>query len=183
MLVGNDAAISDFESISTTTVGAGGTSSITFSSIPQTYSHLQIRGIVRGAIASTAQGIGIRVNGSTPGQNYYTLHSLNSNGSAVSVSASASRDNMNLLNATGASATSGIFGSFVCDILDYTNTNKNTTIRSLGGNALGSGGSLTLFSGLYTFTTAITSITINSNNDSSLISQYSHFALYGIRTA
>ena len=30
-------------------VGSGGSSSITFSSIPNTYKHLQIRGITRGA--------------------------------------------------------------------------------------------------------------------------------------
>ena len=33
----------DFESIATTTVGSGGQSTITFSSIPSTYKHLQIR--------------------------------------------------------------------------------------------------------------------------------------------
>ena len=39
------ASTSSYESIATTTVGAGGSSSISFTSIPSTYTHLQVRGL------------------------------------------------------------------------------------------------------------------------------------------
>ena len=39
--------LNSYESIATVTVGAGGTSTITFSSIPTGYTHLQIRGIAQ----------------------------------------------------------------------------------------------------------------------------------------
>ena len=58
---------SDFYQIATTTVGGGGTSSITFSSIPQTYTHLQIR--LLGKYAVSGDTTLIRVNGDT-GNNY-----------------------------------------------------------------------------------------------------------------
>ena len=48
MLAGNPAVVlSSYDSIATVTVGSGGSSSIVFSSIPQTYKHLQIRGFVQ----------------------------------------------------------------------------------------------------------------------------------------
>ena len=49
-LLGNGAAAgggTSYESIATVTVGAGGSSSISFTSIPSTYKHLQIRAITR----------------------------------------------------------------------------------------------------------------------------------------
>ena len=47
--------------IGTTTVGAGGSSSITFSSIPATYTHLQIRGIASNT-ANVNEGYRFRFN-------------------------------------------------------------------------------------------------------------------------
>ena len=37
-----------FSSIATVTVGSGGSSTVSFISIPQTYKHLQLRGIAKG---------------------------------------------------------------------------------------------------------------------------------------
>jgi hypothetical protein len=39
------AAVGDFESIATVSVGSGGAADVEFTSIPATYTHLQIRGI------------------------------------------------------------------------------------------------------------------------------------------
>jgi len=49
MLAGNTAyeLIGDFESIATVSVGSGGAADVTFSSIPATFTHLQIRYIVK----------------------------------------------------------------------------------------------------------------------------------------
>ena len=48
LLVGNEYYNpTEFESIATVTVGSGGSSTISFTSIPGTYKHLQVRGIGR----------------------------------------------------------------------------------------------------------------------------------------
>ena len=182
LLTGNDAIFAgSYESIATVDVGSGGSSSISFTSIPQTYSHLQLRLIGRTTRVGTTAGVGIRLNGSTAGQNYYANHGLTGNGSAAGVDASANRDNMVFGIAAGSTATSGMFGAFVMDLLDYANTNKNKTIRTLGGVDLNGSGTVSLYSGLYTYTTAITSITLKDNDDTSIFPQYTHAALYGIK--
>jgi hypothetical protein len=60
---------SDFESIATTTVGAGGATTITFSSIPATYQHLQIRVLARTNRSAGVDIMSMRMNGDT-GNNY-----------------------------------------------------------------------------------------------------------------
>ena len=53
--VGNSIILpGDYESIATVTVGAGGSSSVTFSSIPSTYTHLQIRFTAQCSNSATA---------------------------------------------------------------------------------------------------------------------------------
>lgn len=86
---GHLASPTSYESIATVTVGAGGSSSISFSSIPSTYKHLQLRGIVRttdtSAAASDGNYIGIRFNGDT-GANYVAHNLYGNGGSAVATS-------------------------------------------------------------------------------------------------
>ena len=68
------AAIGDFESIATTTVGSGGIADVTFSSIPATYTHLQLRGIARTNRADSNQdAVVVRFNSDTG--NNYSRHS------------------------------------------------------------------------------------------------------------
>jgi hypothetical protein len=70
-----------------------------------------------------------------------------------------------------------MFGALVIDILDYTNTNKNTTIRSLGGYDANGSGYLQLESMLWNNTAAINQIVLGTGG----WAQYSSFALYGIK--
>lgn len=157
-----------YESIATTTVGSGGSTSVTFSSIPSTYTHLQIR--LMNLSATEANGILIRFN-SDSGTNY-AEHDLRGSGTAVNAYAYTSQ--------TGAQL--GMFGSSTApgvaigDILDYTNTNKYKTLRTLYGYDKNGGGYIFLSSGLWMSTNAITSITLSGGT----FNQYSHFALYGI---
>jgi len=173
--------VTDYESIATVTVGAGGSSTITFSSIPQTYSHLQLRLLERTTRSAVRASVGIRLNGSTAGQNYYAEHGLYGDGATVGVDVGTTRDNMLLGTGPAASTNSSTFGVFIMDILDYANTNKNKTIRSLGGYDANGSGWVSLYSGLYTYTTAITSFTLKDNDDVSSFPQYTHAALYGIK--
>jgi hypothetical protein len=175
------AAAGDFESIATVSVGAGGSSSITFSSISADYAHLQIRGIARSNRSSDLDTLQIRFNGDT-GTNY-SRHYLYADGSSVSAGADTSTTFANVGLLTGANAGSSMFGANIIDILDYANTNKFKTIRCLSGEDRNGSGDLQFASGLWRNTNAITSITIISQAGVSTMQQYSHFALYGIKSA
>jgi hypothetical protein len=72
------------------------------------------------------------------------------------------------------------FGSFVFDILDYQNTNKNKTTRCLGGHDLNGSGYILLRSGIWMNTNAINRVDLTSGGSTSF-SQYSSFALYGVK--
>lgn len=165
----------DYESIATTTVGAGGVSSVTFSSIAGTYTHLQIRFLAKNSV--TGDSFSMRFNGDTAAN--YARHELSGFGSSANAYASTSQTSM-VIGFEGY-ATGSDFGVGVIDILDYTSTNKNKTVRSLTGYDANGGGGVGLISGLWFKTPeAITSITLNQGNSGNF-QQYSSFALYGIK--
>lgn len=169
-----------YESIATYTVGAGGAADVTFSSIPSTYKHLQIRFIARTARASFQDdNMALQLNGNT-GANY-AWHQLSGDGATASASSSTSTTDLRVGRVTAATATSGNFGTGVIDLLDYTNTNKYRTLRTLSGNEFNGSGTITFFSGLYQSTTAVSSIKLFSQTGANNFVQYSHFALYGIK--
>jgi hypothetical protein len=155
-------------------------STITFNNIPSTYSHLQVRAIGRTALGgSVLDNVVFQFNGDT--ENNYTVHYLNGNGSSAVAGADTPRNNTIFLRATGSSATSGNFGVAVCDVLDYANTNKFKTIRSLSGYDNNGSGELFFLSGLWRSTSAISSITIFENGNLANIVSGSQFALYGVK--
>jgi hypothetical protein len=172
-----------YESIATVTVGSGGSSAITFSSIPSTYKHLQIR-----AIASSVQGLDrggtyvyARFNSDT-GTNY-SWHQLKGNNSTAAAGGGANEDAIYGSDTLYSGGVTGVFGAMVMDILDYANTSKYKTVRILSGfdsNSAATGNtSIGLNSGLWRNTAAISTITIPNNSFN--FKEYSHFALYGIK--
>jgi hypothetical protein len=164
-----------YESIATTTVGSTATASITFSGIPSTYTHLQIRYIAKNSV--TGDSFSMRFNADTASN--YARHELSGFGSSANAYASTSQTSM--IIGFENYGTGSDFGAGIIDILDYTSTSKNKTVRSLTGyDANGSGG-VGLISGLWFKTPeAITSITLNQGNSGNF-KEYSSFALYGIR--
>lgn len=160
-----------YESIATTTVGAGGTSSIDFTSIPNTYTHLQIRAFYK--TGTQYDNLGLTLNSDTG--NNYAQHQIGGYGT-VFATATTSTSNPNLLITTSATST---FAVGIIDILDYANTNKYKTMRSLNGADENSSGYIILRSALWQNTNAITSISISKSGQT--ISQYSSFALYGVK--
>ena len=168
-----------FDALSTVTVPSGGLSIITFAGIPTTgYSHLQVRAIVRDTGSSYGYNVRLRFNGDS-GSNY-TRHNLEGNGSSASSSGSSSAEtSIPIALTTGGTNTTGNFASFICDVLDYANTNKNKTARCLAGYDDNGSGYINLRSGSYMQTTAITSMTLESTG--TLFAQYSQFALYGAK--
>lgn len=164
-------AATSYESISTTTVGAGGSSQIDFTSIPSSYTHLQIRAFYK--TGTQYDNLGLTLNSDTG--NNYAQHQVGGYGT-VFAGATTSTSNPNLLITTSAAST---FAVGIIDILDYANTNKYKTMRSLNGADENSSGYIILRSALWQNTNAITSISISKSGQT--ISQYSHFALYGIK--
>ena len=176
------ASTSSYESISTVTVGSGGSASISFTSIPATYTHLQIRAIARTDRSAYFLDFGKITFNSDSGANY-TTHQLYGDGSsAIAYSATAQNYGSILRFTAVASPTpSNTFGAAIVDILDYANTNKYKTIRNLGGADTNGAGELGLYSGLWLNTSAISSINIAPVGTQ--FNQYSQFALYGIKGA
>ena len=167
---GHLAVPNNYESIATVAVTTA-VSSITFSSIPGTYKHLQIRGA--GKAVSSGIWVTLKMNSDATSGNYYA-HRLLANGSAVSINnqagSSAGMD-FTTFYPTGSTC-------FVTDILDYANTNKAKTVRTLSGFDSNSAGELNYMSGHWTGTAAITTLTFGNTAD---FEQYTHFALYGVK--
>jgi len=162
-----------YESIATVTVGSGGASSISFTSIPSTYKHLQIRFIARTDRVNTSEILLVNPNSSASTNGHY-LYGLGS-GSAIGGNATGY-----IGWGTGTTANASVFSVGVIDILDYADTNKNKVLRSLAGYDNNGSGEIALFSALQTSTTALSSLTITTLNTTNFV-QHSSFALYGIR--
>lgn len=168
-----------YESIATTTVGAGGSSSVSFSSIPSTYKHLQIRAIARNNWTINARNEMLMQFNSDTAANY-SYHALEGDGSSTSVYGGGGASSLATGTLAGDQLTAGIYSALVIDILDYQNTNKYKTTRALTGVDGNGSGWLWLRSGNWQSTSAINTITLFPAN-SQTFKQYSSFALYGIK--
>jgi len=168
-----------YESIATVTVGSGGTATVSFTSIPATYTHLQIRAIARTDRAN-AQGDYLKFNMNSDTTANYSAHELSGYNSTPAAGANTSVSFEVINRWAGTSQAANTFGGGVIDILDYANTNKYKTTRSLAGWDDNTQGSLHFNSSLWMSTSAITSIAITAGGGTS-IDQYSSFALYGIK--
>jgi hypothetical protein len=167
-----------FDSIQTITVGAGGTLTAQFTSIPQTYKHLQIRYTAKSNRAVTVESISLRFNAT--GSNQYTGHSMAGNGGGTMSTVYESGQNSGLSSyITGTSANASIFGAGYIDIYDYTSTSKTKTVRSLGGVDLNGSGNITVASSMWNNTSAINAIQFLSGGTG--WEQYTSFALYGVK--
>lgn len=171
-----------YESIQTVTLTST-QATVDFTSIPSTFKHLQIRYIARNSAANTDGYQAIQFNNDSTNGNYYFYHFLEGVGSNPVVSA-AGGTNAGILAGrnSGASATSGVFGAGIIDILDYTNTNKNKVVRVLAGSDNnGSGNVLDLSSGFWLNTAAVTSIKLLAGLGGYSFVSGTTFALYGIK--
>jgi hypothetical protein len=167
------ASTNSYESIYTVPVTSA-VSSISFTSIPSTYKHLQIR-LMAG---STGVDAGLLTFNSDTGANY-TRHRLTGNGSAAGAGAGTGQTAASINSFGGYPDTANTFGVTIIDILDYTNTNKYTTIRSLSGEDMNGSGFVEFTSNLWLNTAAITRIDYAALGGN--WKQYSSFALYGIK--
>jgi hypothetical protein len=175
MLAGNTTFVpTSYDSIATVTVGAGGATNINFSSIPQTYTHLQLRLITRNIGAEVVGEAYTTVNGASTG---YNNHVMLGDGTNVTAGGGSYTTVMYMSKGLGASATASAFGVTIIDILDYSNTNKYKTLRTLSGADSNGTGFVMFGSGLWQSTAGINQVTYRNNYN---LAQYSTAALYGI---
>jgi hypothetical protein len=167
------------EPIATNLLGSA-TATVTFSNIPQNYKHLQVRIMGRATAATVEDQLIYTINGDT-GANY-AFHILYGSGSGTPVAQGYTAQNSIIPAARvpGSSATSGIFGVGIIDILDYANTSKYKTTRCLNGVDRNGAGTMYLSSGLWLNTAAITSLSFSVQAGGN-IDTNSRFSLYGIR--
>ena len=165
-----------YESIATIT-GTGSAGSITFSSIPSTYKHLQVRVNARSTVVNTNTAVSVRVNGDT-GTNY-SAHSIEGSGSSVGTSRSGGTATANIFRIAGANASSDINGVGILDIIDYASTTKNKTLISISGYDNNGDGRILLYSAGWYNTSAITSLEFYQSSGN--FTTTSTFSLYGIK--
>jgi hypothetical protein len=173
-----------YESIASAT-GTGSSGTITFSSIPSTYQHLQLRtfAISTNTSPQSGQNITLTLNGDTG--NNYARHAMEGDGSAIYFNSAASTSSGLLFRSLMVTSGGVIGGAGIVDIHDYSNTSKNTTLRGFAGGNRNVTTDLNtfvgLYSGVYLNTSAINSITLTSGSGNFTTS--SIFALYGIKGA
>lgn len=170
-----------FESIATTTLSTD-TASLTFSSIPSTYKHLQIRMLAKNdSTTNNIRPIYLRFNSDT-GANY-AYHSLYGDGSSAAAGNWTSTTFAELGYATASSTgLTNNYGVAITDIHDYASTSKYKTIRTFNGTDQNGAGYAMLYSGLWLNTSAVNSITLLCAGTQKYKSG-STFALYGIKGA
>lgn len=177
--VGVTPVASSYESIATSTVGAGGATSIDFTTISGSYKHLQLRGIARTNRSSATQDWYEITFNSDTGSNY-SSHDLAGDGGSAFAGSVVSGSYIELNKAATSTSGTSVFSAIVIDILDYGSTAKYKTVRSLGGLDMNGSGTIAFDSGSWRSLNAITSISINAGNGTGFL-QYSSFALYGIK--
>lgn len=161
------------------TVLTSSASSVTFTGLDSysDYKHLQIRATGRSDASATIRQVFVTLNGDT-GSNY-SAHYLFGNGSSVGESSASNQSYMGLQHTTAANNVAGSFAGQIYDFLDFSNTNKNTTMRVFGGYDGDALNIISLASGAWYNTNAVTSITLASSS-ANFISG-SRFSLIGIK--
>jgi hypothetical protein len=163
------------------TVTNTGNAQITFSNIPQTYTHLQVIAYLRGAQAVTDSGVRFRFNGDT-GSNYHHAR-LDTLGTTVAGSVGAATTYIMFGRIVGASGTANYFTAVQAFIMNYRTSSgfKPVTATHAGSRATastdqfaGTGG------GLWLSTSAITSILLWHDNGAGEFVSGSMASLYGI---
>lgn len=176
---------SSFESIATAT-GTGSNTFVTFSSIPSTYTSLQIRAVYRdtNTPGTTRQNLNLEFNGS--GSPNYAVHYLQGDGAVASAAGFVNYPFV-VINGAGAAGntTANVYGASIIDIHDYASTSRNKTVRYFCGindnTATAGSQRISVGSGLWMSTSAITSIKVICGDTA--FATGTTISLYGIKGA
>ena len=169
-----------FIKIATVTVGAGGSSTATFTSIPSTYTDLMLMLSYRSTTAGLYQGTAqLTFNSSTAAN--YSLKRVYGTGSAAGSSTGSALTYARVSNnQASAGNTASTFGNSAVYIPNYT----STVAKSFSEDSVSESNITEAYPQLSAYlwnpssNVAITSITLTCSAD--LFAQYSTFTLYGI---
>lgn len=166
-----------FIKISTVTVGSGGSATISFTSIPQTYTDLKV--VLSGRIARAGQNADdVLLSFNTLTTNF-TNRYLYGNGASVLSGSTPVRYGA-IVPAT--TATALVFNNSQIYISNYTSSNyKSYSVDSVSENNAATAYQI-LITGLWSNTAAITGITLTPANGTAF-DQYSSATLYGIKSS
>lgn len=159
------------------TVGAGGASSISFSSISSAYTDLCLVLSLRVTRATAASTIGLTVNSSSSG---YSQKSLSGDGSAASSSGGTGLVRIADLTVPANGATASTFGNQMIYFTNYTSSNNKSISADSVSEQNGTTAYANLVAGLWANSAAISTISLNEPNGGSNFAQYSTATLYGI---
>jgi hypothetical protein len=167
-----------FKKIQTVTVGAGGSSTIAFTSIPQTYTDLKVVLSVRSDRNSGTQSdFQLRFNSASAN---YSRRTVQGSGSAAT-SISGSAESFGSIGvATQDTDTASVFGSSEVYIPNYTSANFKSYSADTVRENNATSGYQGLVAGLWSDTAAITSITFYVESNTQSFKQYSTATLYGV---
>jgi hypothetical protein len=166
--------------IASNTVGSGGAASVTFSSIPQTYTDLIIKYSARGTGgALNYENIQVQFNG--VGGTAYSDRNVYGTGSAAASTSNSSVASTFLQYATGSAATASTFGNGEIYIPNYTSANAKSYSADTVSENNATAAITSFTAGISTNTAAISSVKLTPNT--STFAQYSTFTLYGISNA
>lgn len=167
-----------FELIASSTV-ATAVQNVTFSSIPSTYTDLQLLVSSRNTGTGIADNVLVTING-TGGTAYAERMLYTDNGTTVASAGSSGISQLNWQYQTGSSATANTFSNFSIYIPNYAGSNnKSISIDNvIENNATSS--RMNLNAALWSNTSAITSINLQAGTN---FATYSTFYLYGVKNA
>jgi len=171
---------STYQLISSVTVGSGGAANIEFTSIPSTYTDLVLK--ISARFTQSGSGTLVEVTFNNSGTSY-TNRRLYSNGSTSNTDSSGTAYIMTLAASEGGWTTS-TFGNGELYIPNYTSSN-NKSVSADWVTENNAATALTgLSAGVWSNSSAITSIKLTGETGSSLtFAQYSTAYLYGISNA
>jgi len=153
--------------------------SITFSVIPQTFTDLKIVISARTNQSSWNDNSIVRFNGDSG--NNYSSRRLNASGSTADTSSNTSQDGFYYWNFVAANATSNTFSNNEMYIPNYTSSNqKSFSAERIVENNSSTDNMISLIAGLWTGTSAITSISIAPFYGTVFV-QHTTATLYGIK--
>lgn len=156
----------------------GSAASVTFSSIPSTYTDLVLRMSIRDTQASVDTAYNIKINGATTSQSGTSLYGTGS----AAASARQTSGPVDFNRESGASATANTFGSIELYIPSYT-ASQNKPIGNFGAAETNATAvQMGVNAALWSNTAAITSLEILSSYATNWAAG-SSFYLYGIKNA
>lgn len=170
-----------FDSIATANP-ANNATSVTFSNIPGTYKHLQIRAFWQHNGASPSEAsLQLYFNNDTT--TAYSRHQIYAYGGTLATGSNGDASATRLNGNTAVASTANFYAVSIIDIFDYADTTKATSTRAFGGqpnnNATDNFGVIQMRSGAWNSTSTVTRIDLDIQL-SNTFKSFSRIALYGI---